>query len=150
MKYNELRVLAEKYNVRLIYLFGSQAEQGKRYLEGENAVRGDVSDLDIAVDIDVSSREAIETYGILFRELSRIFDPFAVDLTIMHEVNPLLRHEIIKGLRIYERDMSYADDVEERIMKIAEDLSFKKKILNDEIMEAMEHGYFEFEYRPNP
>jgi predicted nucleotidyltransferase len=150
MKYNDVRAFAERHHIHLIYLFGSQADVGKRYLEGQNIMPDAYSDLDVAVVIDVSSNEAVETYGILYRELSRIFDPFAVDLILMHEVNPLLQYEIIKGERIYERDESYADDFEERIMKIAEDLSYKKRIFNNEIMEAMENGYFEFEYRPNP
>jgi len=68
----------------------------------------------------------------------------------MHEVNPLLQYEIIKGRRIYERDEFSADEFEERIMKMAEDLSFKKKIFDKDIMEAIENGYFEFEYSPNP
>jgi hypothetical protein len=52
-------------------------------------------------------------------------------------------------MRIYAKDESYADDLEERIMKIGSDLFFKKKIFDAEIMEAMENGYFEFEYSPH-
>ena len=34
-------------------------------------------------------------------------------------------------------------------MRLAEDLQFKKKIFDEEVMEAIENGYFELEYRPN-
>ena len=66
----------------------------------------------------------------------------------MHEVNPLLQYEIIKGVRIFAKDEFSADEFEERIMKMAEDLSFKKKIFDNDVMEAIKNGYFEFEYSP--
>jgi hypothetical protein len=68
----------------------------------------------------------------------------------MQEVNTLFQHEIIRGIRIYTRDESDADEFEEGIMKRSEDLLFKKRILDRDIMEAVENGYIEFEYSPNP
>jgi hypothetical protein len=68
----------------------------------------------------------------------------------MHEVNSLFQYEIIRGVRIYERDGLIADEFEERVMKIAEDLTFKKRTFDQEVLEAMEYGYFEFKYIPNP
>lgn len=41
--------IAEKYKISLIYLFGSQAELGERYLHGEDIKPEPYSDLDIAV-----------------------------------------------------------------------------------------------------
>ena len=138
MKYHEIRALAEKHTIRLIYLFGSQAEAGKKYLEGENMMFEDTSDLDVAVLLDTPPPQAIAIYGILYREFSKIFDPFAIDLILLLEINPLLQYEIIKGFRIYERDEVYADKFEENVMKRAEDLSFKKRIFDNEIMESIE------------
>lgn len=149
MKIVALRALAEKHGILLIYLFGSQAEYGKRYLEGHTIAPDGTSDLDVAVVLDHPSREDIETYGILYRELSELFEPFSVDLSYVRDVDPLLRYEMIKGVRIYAQDDLTADAFEENIMKIAEDLSFKKRVFNREIMEAVEDGYFEFEYKPN-
>jgi hypothetical protein len=45
--------------------------------------------------------------------------------------------------------MNSADEFEERIMKKAEDLLFKKRIFDKEIMEAMQDGYVEFKYNAN-
>jgi len=59
----------------------------------------------------------------------------------------LFQYEIIKGKRIFETDASLADDLEEMIMKRAEDLAFKKRVMDREILEAIEDGYIEFEYR---
>lgn len=150
MKESDIPSVAKRYGIVLIYLFGSQADNGKRYLEGEDVMPDAFSDLDVACAFENPPAETIGTYGILYKEISQIFEPFNIDLVFMHEVNTLLQHEIIKGVRIYTKDEFYADEFEESIMKRAEDLLFKKRILDNEIMEAIENGYFEFEYSPNP
>jgi hypothetical protein len=66
----------------------------------------------------------------------------------MHEVDIFLQYEIIRGVRIYEADASLAELFEERIMKSAGDLVVKKRTMDYEIMEAIEDGYFQFEYTP--
>jgi predicted nucleotidyltransferase len=150
MQDSNIRPLAQSYGIALIYLFGSQADKGKRYLKGEDVTPHVFSDLDVAIAFENPPAESIETYGILYKEISEIFDLFNIDLVFMHEVNTCLQYEIIKGIRIYTKDELHADEFEESIMKKAEDLLFKKRILDNEIMEAIENGYFEFEYSPNP
>jgi len=150
MKIDEIRALAEKHNILLIYLFGSQADTGKKYLQGEDVMPDAYSDLDIAVVFENPPLESMLTYGILYKEFSKIFDPFAIDLIFMHEMNALFQYEIIRSLRIYERDESFTDEFEEMTMKRTEDMFFKKKIFDREVMEAMKDGYFEFEYSPYP
>jgi predicted nucleotidyltransferase len=147
---NDIRVLAERYGIIFIYLFGSQSDKGRRYLEGEVVEPDTFADLDVAIEFEKSPAEPMKTYGILFKEISKMFDPFNIDLVFMHELDALFQYEIIKGVRIYEKDEFSADEFEEGIMKRAEDLYFKKRIFDEEVMEAIENGYFEFEYSPNP
>ena len=142
--------LAREFNCVLIYLFGSQAETGKRYLEGEGTRPDAFSDLDVAVAFRNPATGTIKVYGEMYKEISEIFGPFNIDLVIIQGMDPLFQYEIIKGVRIYEENERIAEDFEEGVMKRAEDLSFKKRVLDREIMEAIENGYFEFEYRPNP
>jgi uncharacterized protein len=149
MKENDIRDFAQRHNILIIYLFGSQAAKGGKYLKAETVLPYDFSDLDVAIFFETPPAESMITYGLLYKEISEIFDPFVLDLVFMHEVSALFQYEIIKGLRIYAKDESYADDLEERIMKIGGDLFFKKRIFDAEIMEAMENGYFEFEYSPH-
>ena len=150
MKEETIKIIVEEFGIILIYLFGSQAENGKRYLDGKEVSSDPFSDLDVAIVFEQPPAETIKIYGRLYKEISELFDPFNVDLLFMQEVNCLFQYEIIRGVRIYERDESTADEFEETIMKRAEDLTFKKRISDREIMEAMEHGYFEFKYVPNP
>ncbi len=107
----------------------------------------DISDLDLAVSFKSIPSDPMKIYGVLYKELSEVFEPFSIDLVFMHEVDTLFQYEIIKGIRIFEKAESLADEVEEMIMKRAEDLAFKKRIMNREILEAIEDGYIEFEYR---
>ncbi|MGB7297088.1 MAG: nucleotidyltransferase domain-containing protein [Candidatus Aminicenantales bacterium] len=149
MKSCEIRKLAEEYGIILVYLFGSQAEKGAKYLQGAKIRPEEFSDLDVAVAFENPPSNAVKIYGRLYKDLSEVFDCFSVDLIFTHEVDTLFQYEIIKGMRIFEKDASSADEFEERIMKMAEDLAFKKRILNKEILEAIKDGYFEFGYNPS-
>jgi len=147
--FNKIHTVARDYNLSLIYLFGSQAIPGNQYLKGIEVIPDGLSDLDIAVTFRTLPTMAMETYGHLYRIMGKIFDPFDIDLLFLHEVDILLQYEIIKGERIYEADEFLADQFEENIMKLAGDLMFKKRIMDREIMEAIEDGYFQFEYTPH-
>jgi len=149
-KFYQIHAVAKAYNLSLIYLFGSQAATGNQYLKGIEVTPDDASDLDIAVAFQNPPLSPMETYGNLYRDLGKIFDPFDIDLIFAHEVNILLQYEIVKGVRIYEADEFLADQFEERIMKLAGDLIVKKRMMDREIMEAIEDGYFQFEYTPHP
>ena len=148
MKASEIKNIAEKYGITLIYLFGSQAEKAARYLEDAEIKTGEFSDLDVAVAFETPPPCAIRIYGRLYKDLSEIFDPFSLDLIFIHEMDTLFQYAIIKGIRIYEKDEFSADEFEEMVMKKAEDLAFKKRILIKEILEAIKDGYFEFGYSP--
>lgn len=147
--FDRIQTVAKDYDLSLIYLFGSQAIPGNQYLKGIEVVPDGFSDLDIAVAFQNPSTLPMETYGHLYRDMGNIFDPFDIDLIFLHEVDILLQYEIIKGERIYEADESLADQFEESIMKLAGDLMVKKRIMDREIMEAIEDGYFQFEYTPH-
>ena len=144
-----IKKIADKHDILSIYLFGSQAEAGIRYMGGETVIPETHSDLDVAVAFEKPPADVIRQYGMLYQEFSDIFDPFNLDLIFMQEVNALFQYEILKGIRIYEKNIESVDEFEERIMKRAADLQFTKKALDKEIMEAIEDGYIEFEYSPN-
>jgi len=146
---SDIRKVADTFDCMLIYLFGSQAAAGKQYLEGKEVRPSPFSDLDVAVAFQEPPREPLDVYGKLYKELSEIFEPFSVDLVFMHELNPLFQFEIIKGILIHEKDEDMTYEFEERVMKQAGDLYFKKRGFDDDVMEAIEHGYIEFEYIPH-
>jgi len=65
----------------------------------------------------------------------------------MNEQDSLFQYEIIKGIRIYAKNEEFADEYEELIMKKAADLAFKQKEFIKDFLEAIENGYFQFEYK---
>lgn len=141
--------IAEKYKISMIYLFGSQAEAGKRYIDGYEVSSEPYSDLDVAVYFEELPDNPILTYGELYRDFSILFEPFEIDLVFMHEQDSLFQYEIIKGIRIYAKDENFADEYEELIMRKASDLAFKQKEFIEDILEAIDNGYFQFEYKAN-
>ncbi|MBI5971468.1 MAG: nucleotidyltransferase domain-containing protein [Deltaproteobacteria bacterium] len=152
----EINDIAARYGCSFIYLFGSQADAGGEFLD-EKTIYAETSrelhsssDLDIAVAFNEIPSKPDETSANLYRDLSEIFDPFTVDVVFMHEVDSLFNYEIIKGRRIYAKDEDAADEFEDSIVKRASDLYFKKKIYDNEVMGAIENGYFAFEYSPRP
>ena len=147
---NNVRDIAERYGCNIIYLFGSQMDNGDRYLRGESVAIEQCTDLDIAVCFEIPPLDIYKIYGSLYKVFSEMFEPFKVDILFMHEVDTLFQYGVIKGIRIYEKDADAADQFEEGVIKRAGDLLYKKRIFDKEIMEAVEDGYFEFEYSPNP
>jgi predicted nucleotidyltransferase len=146
----DLRIIAEQFDCGLIYFFGSQAEEGRRYLAGEDVKPDLNSDLDVALALRNPPPLTISIYGEIYKEISEILEPFSIDLVFIHELDTLFQYEVIKGVRVYEKDERFADEFEEGVMKRAADLTFKKRMMDHEIMEAMKNGYFEFEYSANP
>lgn len=77
--------------------------------------------------------------------MALLFDPFEIDLIFLQEVNPLLQLEAIKGVAIYVEDETFQEDYEELVIKKAEDLKFKKREFNKDVLEVRKDGYFEIE-----
>ncbi len=63
----------KKYNIDIVYLFGSQKDKGYAYLIGEKVVPDENSDLDIGVHLKEMPQNMFEYYGSLYAELSSFF-----------------------------------------------------------------------------
>jgi predicted nucleotidyltransferase len=144
---NRLNKIFEKYEVMTAYLFGSQRESGLKFFKGQKIKIEKTSDLDFGLLLKASPRDMYKFYGNLYYDLSAIFEPFSIDIVFLHEVDSLFKYEIIKGCRIYEKDEKFADEYEEAVMKYASDLSFKRKMFEQDFFEALKNGYFEIELK---
>ncbi len=144
-KITYLNNVFKKYNIVLAYLFGSQKDSGMKYLLDQSVEIEETSDLDIGILLETPPLHLYKFYGNLYYDLSAIFEPFIIDIILLHEVNYLLKYEIIKGSRIYVLDEEFVDEYEEKITKFASDLSFKRKMFEKDFYEALENGYFEIE-----
>jgi len=89
--------IAEKYQLKLVYLFGSRA----------NGKIGPLSDYDFAVYLD--EKDAKKRFDIrlkLIAEVSEIFKTDKVDICVLNDIEgPELKYNIIKeGIIIFEKE----------------------------------------------
>ncbi|NWF91473.1 MAG: nucleotidyltransferase domain-containing protein [Syntrophaceae bacterium] len=147
MKRDELADILKKQEVKLAYLFGSQREAGVSFLKGITPVIADEADLDIGVVFKEFPQDAFKTYGELYADLSLFFEPFRIDLVFLQETGILFQYEAILGELIYHDDESFLEAYEEKVLKKASDLSFKKDAFESDFLEAIRDGYFEVAHR---
>ena len=143
---DKLREIFKKRGVLLAYLFGSQKDTGKRFLEGLSYEIGEPSDLDLGLLVAPVPETLYERYGNLYLELSRVFAPFNIDIVLLHEIHSLLKYEIISGYRLYAEDEPFADDYEDLVVKFASDLAVKRRMFEPDFVKAIEDGHFEIEH----
>lgn len=144
---NEIQKICKRYNVALCDIFGSQKQQGKALLEGKHLEPTDPeSDIDFAVLFTNPPQNTLDVYASLSLDLQDLVSPFKSDLLFLHEVDHLIQLEAIKGINIYAIDERYKDIYEEKVLMFASDELVIFKLNEKDLLEAIENGYFEFEY----
>lgn len=144
----QIKDICKRYNIAICYIFGSQKEIGKELLEGKKIGIIDAeSDIDFAVLFISSPVNPLETYARLSLDLQDLVSPFKADLLFLHEVDHLIQLEAIKGINIYLVDEDFKDDYEEKVMMFASDELEIFKLNEKDLFEAIDNGYFEFEYK---
>lgn len=140
--------ICKRYNIALCYVFGSQQEQGMSLLEGREVEIADAeSDIDFAVLFKTIPENPLKTYALLSLDIQELVSPFRVDILFLHEVDHLIQLEAIRGINIYTFDEKFRDKYEERVMMFASDELEIFKLNEKDMFEAIEDGYFEFEYK---
>ena len=105
------------------------------------------SDIDFAVLFRTPPENTLETYASLSLDLQELVSPVKADLLLLHEVDHLIQLEVIKGINIYSVDDAFRENYEERVMMFASDELEILKLNERDLFEAIENGYFEFEYK---
>ncbi len=118
---NQLRELADKYNIQIIYAFGSRAKEALDLVEGRvDSLSPNASDLDIGIKPEkkLSVEEKVE----IALALEDIFNVSRVDLVVIPEVRVFLALEIVKGELLYAKDAVYEAEYQLYIMRRAAEL----------------------------
>jgi len=140
--------ICKTYDIALCYLFGSQAETGSAILRGERRKISDAeADIDFAVLFKKPPENALTAYTALSLELQDLVAPYRADLLFLHEVDHLIQFEAIKGVCVYSINDEFREAFEERVMMFASDELEVFKLNEKDMFEAIENGYFEFEYQ---
>lgn len=110
---NNLNDLLEKYDIKLIYIFGS-------YAKGKNDKN---SDLDIAVLLE-KGYNPLDKLS-LIGDFTDIFKRDDIDLVILNDANPVLEHQVIKyGKLAYLKDEDVKVFYEVRVLKEYMDMEY--------------------------
>jgi predicted nucleotidyltransferase len=145
---NKITEICEKYKVALCYIFGSQKEIGMALLNGEHVEMKDAeSDIDFAVLFKTPPLNSLEIYARLSVDLQDLVSPFKTDLLFLHEVDHLIQLEAVKGINIYSKDQENKEAYEAKVMMFAADELEIFKLNDQDFLEAIDNGYFEFEYQ---
>ena len=124
---NELKQLAEKYDIQIIYAFGSRAKEALNLVEGKiERLSKSVSDLDIGIKPE--RRLNIEEKVEIALALEDIFDVTKVDLVVIPEAPIFLALEIVKGELLYTKDLTYEAEYQLYIMRQAAELIHYERI----------------------
>lgn len=106
-----LNKLIKEYKIKLIYIFGS-------YAKGKNDKN---SDLDIAVLLE-KEYDPLDKLR-LIGDLTDIFKRNDIDLVVLNEANPVLRHQVIKyGKLVYREDEDVKVNFEVRVLSVYMDM----------------------------
>ena len=147
----KLNDICKRYGIRLCYLFGSQKELGLDRLHGvEIEIRDPESDIDFAVSFYSPPENPAHTYANLSIDLGALVYPLRADLVFLHEVDHLIQFEAIQGINIFAADNSIKDAYETLVLAFAADETVIFKKNEQDFIEAVRNGYFEFEYQAHP
>lgn len=105
------------------------------------------ADIDFAVLFKKTPENTLRTYAYLSLDLQELVSPFKADLLFLHDVDHLIQLEAIKGINIYSISDKFREEYEEKVMMFASDELEIFKLNERDLFEAIEDGYFEFEYK---
>jgi predicted nucleotidyltransferase len=121
----QLRSICDHHRIDLIYAFGSRACEVREFLCGFGQMdKANPSDVDLGIIPSpqhkaLSIREKVE----IAAEVEDLLGVGRVDLVILSETDPFLSANIVRGERIFCRDLYAADEYELYILRRAGDLA---------------------------
>jgi len=138
---NILTTIAKKYNITLIYVFGSQVETAINILKGVTKIPEDsMADIDVGLVLQKKlpgPKEIFQFYSFIYNELQELFNPFPLDLVFLQETHSVFQAQAICGECIYSVSPSIKEKYEEDILRRAADFKPFLKMYLDEILEEV-------------
>ncbi|HHV19172.1 MAG: nucleotidyltransferase domain-containing protein [Tepidanaerobacteraceae bacterium] len=106
--------ICKKYNIVIMYLFGSQKENAYKMLNGEDIlIKDPLADIDVGVvfSYDINKVDGrYKLYGDIYNDLIEIFPK--LDLVFLQENHSVFQTEAISGICIYAESEELKDDYE--------------------------------------
>lgn len=120
-----LEQIAERFDLDIIYAFGSLAGEAAEYVKGvrEKIEMLPQSDIDIGVKPKREKHLSVTEKVQLSLSLEELFKVNKVDLVVIPEADPFVAANIIRGERLWGRDKHRADEYDLYILRRAGDLA---------------------------
>ena len=138
---NILATITKKYNIILIYVFGSQVETAINILKGITKIPEDrMADIDVGLVLQKKlpgPKEIFQFYSFIYNEFQELFNPFPLDLVFLQETHSVFQAQAICGECIYSLSPSIKEKYEEDILRRAADFKPFLKMYLDEILEEV-------------
>ena len=138
-KIEKLREISQKYNIALVYLFGSQKESSVKILNGEKVdINDPLADIDVGIvfsqDIE-SIPERHKVYSNIYNDLEDLFLPYHLDLVFLQECHSVFQTEALLGICVYIISEEFKDEYEMMVLRRSADLKY---VLDKYSKEALE------------
>ena len=137
--FEKIAATCRKHGVALLFLFGSQAREGFKFLSGEPVSPNDsLTDLDVGVVTEESLPPPLERskfYAGLYNELEDILQPFDLDLVLLEENHSVFQAEAVKGICVFQVNEAKRDAYEMMVLRRAADF---RPYLERYLREALE------------
>ncbi|GAV22108.1 nucleotidyltransferase domain-containing protein [Carboxydothermus pertinax] len=142
-RFFQLKKVCQKYNIRILYAFGSNYDKAKKILHGAK-VEDNYSDLDIGVVFLKElprGRSRTILYSEIYNDLEDIFNPFPLDLVFLEENHSVFQSQaILQGEVLYFADEKEKEEYEERILARAFDFKYHLDKFYEEMLEELQDG----------
>ena len=135
-KLKKLKEICQKYDIALVYLFGSQVKTGAELLNGvKKEVTDPLADIDVGIVFKCglpSKKVRWEVYSYIFNEMEDLFLPYPLDLVFLQETHSVFQANAICGRCIYYESLEFKESYEEYILARAADFRpFLEAYLNE-------------------
>jgi predicted nucleotidyltransferase len=118
----QIERLCREYDVNILYVFGSRAEEVQALAEGRiPALAPSENDVDIAIltAVQLSLDQKVR----FAQALEALLDVPRVDLVTLANADPFLAANAIRGLRLFAHDPYQADEYDLYVLRRAGDLA---------------------------
>jgi transcriptional regulator with XRE-family HTH domain len=138
-KIEKLRDICQKYNIALVYIFGSQKENSLKLLNGEKVdIKDPLADIDVGIVFIHSIEDIPERYKIysnIYNDFEDLFLPYHLDLVFLQECHSVFQTEALLGICVYSISEEFKDEYEMMILRRAADFKY---VLDKYTEEALE------------
>jgi hypothetical protein len=127
-KIEKLRDFCQKYNIALVYLFGSQKENSLKLLNGEKVnINDPLADIDVGIvfsqDIE-SIPDRHKVYSNIYNDFEDLFLPYHLDLVFLQECHSVFQTEALLGICVYSISEEFKDEYEMMVLRRAADFKY--------------------------